>query len=121
MSASATAVTAAMALYSLRTHTARHQREDRGQHRRQAVAQQNEIDEAPFDRLAGEKRVLDHAEPEHDGRQRQRRDHERGDIVDHAVRAQAQPLEPDGHGEPDANLQRDLGQARRIPEDIAVD
>ena len=67
MSASATAITAAAALYSFGRTPARHQREDRGQHRRQAVAEQDEIDEAPADRLAGKQRILDHAEPEHDG------------------------------------------------------
>ena len=109
-----------MALYSFGRTTARHQREDRGQHRRQAVAEQDEIDEAPSHRLAGKERVLDHAEPDHDGCQRQRRDHQCGDVVDHAVGAQTQPLEPDGHGEPDADLQPDLGQARGVPVDVAA-
>ena len=60
------------------------------------------------------------AEPEHDGGQRQRRDRQRADVVHRAAADEAQPLEPDGHGEPDADLQRDLGQARSVAVDVAA-
>jgi hypothetical protein len=39
--------------------------------------------------------------------------------VDDAVGAQAQSFEPDGHGEPDADLQCDLSKARGSPVDVA--
>jgi hypothetical protein len=74
------------------------------QYRRQAVAEKDQVDEAPADRLSGEQRILAHGEPKHDGHQRQCRDRQRPDIVHHAAGVQAQPLQSDGHGEPDRYL-----------------
>ena len=64
------------------------------------------------DRFAGEQRIADHPQAEDDGAERQAGDRERADVVDDAPGAVADVLEPDRHGKPGADLQRQLAEAR---------
>ncbi len=65
-------------------------------------------------------RVLQHQQPEHGRKARKRRQQDRADIVNDAAGADAQALQPDRHGERDADLQRNLGEAGALAIDVAT-
>ena len=62
------------------------------------------------DRLVGDHRIGEDPKPEHDAEQAQRCEQLRADVVDDALGAVADVLEPDRHGEPDADLQPGLAE-----------
>ena len=70
--------------------------------------------------LASSLKIVQEQQPEQSGQSGKRRQHDRADIVDDAASAKPQPLEADGHGKRDADLQGRLGEACGITIDIAA-
>jgi hypothetical protein len=71
------------------------------------------------DRLSRYDRIVCDAKSKHDGCQGQRRDDQRTDIMHDAVRALAQPLQSDDHGQSERNVQGKLGKTGIITVHVA--
>jgi hypothetical protein len=89
---------------AFRTHPPRDVSKRGREHRQQPIAEQNEIEKPATDRLGPKHGIGDEAEPQHDAAERQGGNDDGADIVDDAPAAQADALEPDGDGEPHADL-----------------